>query len=426
MDVLLDLHCQGGTSHETGEPSSHSALGFTSTFTAHENSLTATTLLCAWAKQNEAHLLSTCGLVHFTDADHNDRRVLSSPDFVHDSWFDLVTQDRLHVRLPGWRRPIGPIHLTARQSWFLELTRSLAFVLHIQDTKWFGVIAARQAPKSFPMMAIMRGSEKQKASLLEHSTAWQAYRVVPVSNMLGNRTPNPTELMWGSYKVGRTERVIPKTVPERICCLCGSSKVTKEHCTPNWLMYRMKLVPVTAQILCRGCNQSLGSDLERPFRVIYESQRLEHEPELTAKWAMKTAVMLSLASQVKVPKSLIYAVLARSASPGDTQVFSATLDPPEESFTFSLTHLGSELKRRGAFLCSLGFDRAAFLVVRWPDLSLCSIPRMRRISPYGPSVGLDLGLASGYGMHYDALHALTGEEFLLSDVPTARIPTPRQ
>jgi len=133
-----------------------------------------------------------------------------------------------------------------------------------------------------------------------------------------------------------------------------------------------------------------------------------------------------LASQVKVPKSLIDAVLARSTSPGDTQVFSAILDPPEESFTFSLTHLGSELKRRGAFLCSLGFDRAAFLVVRWPDLSLCSIPRMRRISPYGPSVVLDLGLASGHGMHYDALHALTGEEFLLSDVPTARIPTPRQ
>jgi hypothetical protein len=86
------------------------------------------------------------------------------------------------------------------------------------------------------------------------------------------------------------------------------------------------------------------------------------------------------------------------------------------------------LIHRGAlpFAVADGFDRAAFLVVRWPDLSLCSIPRMRRISPYGPSVVLDLGLASGHGMHYDALHALTGEEFLLSDVPTARIPTPRQ
>ena len=330
---------------------------------------------------------------------------------------------RLVIAIPGDLPLLPAGGVTQRQKWFLELTGGLALVVHINNRKWFGVIPARHDPPGRPQLASTSGSAHRAEALLQHSASWQAVINAKQSHSLGNTERHTQELSWDTFYIGLDERTALRARPEERCGLCESSTdMSSEHCTPDWLTTRMRLVPITARILCRPCNERLGIDLESLFPAVYDAGEVSSHPDVTARWCLKTAVMLALAGSAPVPKNLLDAVPEGSAAEASTQVFVMQTEDVLDAFWFNLTYFGSDLRREGAFVCSFGFERFAALVIQWPGQCVAAMPLMTRVSPDHSPDRPSYGRAED-GPHADVLAVLTGEEHILT--PVERTPVTR-
>jgi hypothetical protein len=319
----------------------------------------------------------------------------------HSNDYNLVLRGRLRM----------PLLVSDRFLYFAAMTKTIALLCSnsANDKMFISSLSADNSENRVPIVSgLMASSDSRHIdSILEKSTRWDAYAIGNPSLFADSREFNDDQ--YEVYEIRKSVKRVPSFTVDAKCFICDTrANITIEHCTPNWLMTRLGLHPITAPIVCDSCNGRLGIELERPLQDAYDHDTVLDDTELTSLWALKTAVALALASNISVPKDLRLAAAKGELKGSRVEVFAVRTPLDEEShFQYVVTRLRRSLVNT-SFMLSFGFPGYYFLVVRWEDVELIQIPILHRIYP-------DIRAASEMSQERELIPALlemlSGDQF---------------
>lgn len=269
--------------------------------------------------------------------------------------------------------------ISRRLAWFIEQCETVAVIIEASSKKWVATIT-RDA--TLPLVLVHPGSFASKSldALVDHSPNWKAVWVGNTSVYAGGLdTPDH------HY---RTYEATPDSfdIPQRLtysggCLACEEAGSSREHCVPNWIASDHKVVPVTAQIFCVECNNYFGEALEQEIASLARTGKLTHALQSTvfALWAVKTAIALSVASDVRVDPAWMREIRANRL-PNGFRIFASTQIHMEPGYAFSIAQFSQSATRKGTFLFSFAVNQLLFVVVRDPSESF-ELPELAQVSP---------------------------------------------
>ncbi|MBD8043606.1 hypothetical protein H9638_07245 [Arthrobacter sp. Sa2BUA2] len=256
---------------------------------------------------------------------------------------------------------------------FILLTETLGMMLQAAGDNTFRVLSVPQegsdvkVPQVADTGALM--SQANFDRILKSPRAWRAK--ISANPRLYVDQANDS-VTYEHYFIDPVDRRVSKTLVQEICLLCLTTEnITREHCTPNWLMKKMQLQPIVASVLCETCNNEQGRKLESPIEQAFIAGSFLSDEKLTNMWALKTALTLAASQNIHVPRVLAEAVRAGDTSLGGAQVL-ALRDQgssPKREFRFVVASLSDEDRENGRFALLFTFLDFSFLVLRWKHAS---------------------------------------------------------
>lgn len=329
--------------------------------------------------------------------------------------YNLVLRGRLRM----------PLVVSDRFLYFAAMTKTIALLCSnsANDKMLITSLSPIDSENGVPAVSgLMASSDSRHIDdILEKSTRWDAYAIGNPSLFADSREFNDDQ--YEVYEVGKLVKRVPSFTVDPKCFMCGTrSDITIEHCTPNWLMTRLGLHPITAPIVCDSCNGRLGIELERPVQDAYDNDNVFNDPGLASLWALKTAIALALASNIFVPKDLRLAVAEGGLQGSRVEVFAARTPLDEENrFQYVVTRLRRSLVRT-SFMLAFGFSGHYFLVVRWKDVELLQIPILNRIYP---DIRPALEMSDDLELIPALLEMLSGDQFRFEPLRGTKIKSQR-
>lgn len=251
-----------------------------------------------------------------------------------------------------------------RLAWYLEQSGTLSLLVVGADSVWVSVaLNDRQGP----LVGCHRGTVLQKnyTSIIEHSKSWQFGRLGNVSLAADKRDADDDHFdIYASDEKGAQ-------LPSRLthsgrCISCDSPASSREHCTPDWIARDQCVQPVTSKLFCRSCNSYFGEDLEAPISQRYRDGSLSSvvDSELFARWAIKTALTLSVASGVRIQNQWMRE-LRQGGIPEGFEVYAETeLKSAFKGYIFGATMFSAIRHQKGYVLVTFAIPGLLFSVVR--------------------------------------------------------------
>ena len=156
------------------------------------------------------------------------------------------------------------------------------------------------------------------------------------------------------------------------CCVCGRTPTTNEHCFPSWIANYYEAKPLVAPIFCESCNSWFGEVFEQPARkaLLEES---DYDLELFAKWAIKTALTMSLASGIQIKPEWLKLLRKCIAPAGFKVYYDPTVTLSHKGYIYYVSDFSPKLIERGAFLFALSTKDFTLCVMNTSD-NLIEIP----------------------------------------------------
>ena len=310
-----------------------------------------------------------------------------------------------------------------RMAWFLDRCQSISIVITSQSV--FQVRSISNDGKQ-PRVAVRHGSfdTKQYSALILHSTSWADTLMANTSLYAGS--DDDSDHHSRTYLATPDELDIPQGIAYRGNCLgCGSQGRSIEHCTPNWIATEHKVVPVTAPIFCSQCNAYFGHELENPISTMLRSGSLvdQLESELFVRWAIKTALALSAASDSPIDDSWMWAI-RKGLVPEGFSVFADATARMAPGYIYTVTHFSRSFSEQGAFLVTYAMDGLLFIVLRDPTGDI-EVPEWTQVHPSTiqrerQSESRDLN-----ELHFSIMKSMTGHEMGHVDSPLKPIRSKR-
>jgi hypothetical protein len=241
--------------------------------------------------------------------------------------------------------------VSERFATFVRLTETLGLMVPAADDDTFTVVSVRQRgsdlarPHVADAGALMSDAKFEKT--LETKKAWRAKSVANPELYVGHVNNSVT---YEHYVISEFDRRVSKTLVQEICLLCRTTKnITREHCTPHWLMKRMKLQPIVALIFCSSCNSEQGRKLESPIEQAFISGNFPSDENLTKMWALKTSLTLAVSQNIRVPRVLAEAVRTGDFSLGGAEVLALQdqSESPKREFRFVAASLPTDDCEKG-------------------------------------------------------------------------------
>lgn len=332
--------------------------------------------------------------------------VPSSTLLVHADAVELFSTSRPLGLLHGNRFPIDP-----RLARFLRLCETLSVVIETPTAAFVASFVIDERP---PQQVFHEGTLRMKsfASVVEHSDKWAPATLGSMSLLAGMAD-------LADHHV-RTYMATPSAcdLPDRIsyvgpCLACGGPGNSREHCLPRWIANAHNVVPVVAPLFCVSCNSHFGAEVEAPLAIEVRANGLSGalHTELFARWAVKTALTLSAASEVRFPNEWMREIRAGVISE-DFQIFANANAVMEPGYLFSVTHFSRAERHNGLFLLTFAMNGLLFVVLRNPTgtIELPGLDRLRP-EPHARSVAQTIDVVK---LHDHIVAALTGHEILRS------------
>lgn len=252
---------------------------------------------------------------------------------------------------------------------FVRLTETLGLMVPVGGDNTYRIVSVRQRGSDLTLPQVgdagVLMSDAKFEKTLETPKAWRAKFCLSPELYVDQVNDSIT---YEHYYIGESDRRVSKTLVQEICLLCQTTnKMTREHCTPRWLMTKMNLRPIVATIFCSSCNSEQGRRLESPMEQSFISGSFLRDEELTNMWALKTALTLAASQNIRVPRVMAEAVRSGDVSLGGAEVLALhdeTL-PPEGEFRFIVASLRKEDYEKGRFALLFTFFNYSFLVLRW-------------------------------------------------------------
>ena len=251
-----------------------------------------------------------------------------------------------------------------RLAWHLGQSGTLSLVVVGFGSVWVSVALSEGR---VPLVGSHRGSIRQKnyTSIIEHSKSWHFGTLGNVSLAADKRDADDDHFdIYVSDEKGAQ-------LPGRLayvggCISCDSPASSREHCTPDWIARDQCVQPVTSKLFCRPCNSYFGEDLEAPISRLYREGLLSSVVggQLFARWAIKTALTLSVASGVRIRNQWMRE-LRQGGIPDGFEVYAETeAQAMFKGYIFGTTMFSAVRHQRGCFLVTFAIPGLLFSVVR--------------------------------------------------------------
>lgn len=252
---------------------------------------------------------------------------------------------------------------------FLELTQTLGLLVAQDGDERFKVFSIRKndSDTSFPAVAdtwALIGS-KNFRKVIDTQSAWEA-KAVAVPELYVEEVK--WYMSYDTYFVGKSSKHVSSTPSQKVCFLCGTDEqITREHCTPRWLVEELELEPIVASIFCSTCNSEQGRRLEQPMGRAFRAGNLLEDEKIVNLWALKTALTLAVSQNAHVPEVLAEAVRNGDTNLGGAEVVALRQEhlPESDEFRFITTSLSANDRSLGRFVFFFAFLDFSFLVIRW-------------------------------------------------------------
>ncbi len=294
-----------------------------------------------------------------------------------------------------------------RLEWFLTRGRTLAIAIRTPSRTWVATVASDGGP----LVAVLKGSTASKhfGALVQHSGDWNFAR-------LGNPSLFPdaadaADQHYRAYSAAPARADLPRLIAYGGggCLGCGARGGNREHCIPNWIASEQGVMPVVAPVFCSDCNGHFGRTLEAPLADLVRGGQLRNHlrGRLFTTWAIKTAIALSAASDVRVDTTWTRD-LRNGQVPAGFEVFATTEARRPPGYDFAVTHFSETERRAGLFLASFAMDGLVFYVARAsPALdAIAGVPRTHPAYRPATSAMTELDLAR---LHGDLITGMTGQ-----------------
>lgn len=150
------------------------------------------------------------------------------------------------------------------------------------------------------------------------------------------------------------------------CLACNEPSVTREHCSPKWLVDRYSVEPLVARILCKSCNSWFGKNLEEPVADMFQ-RGIPIDFETLSKWSIKTAITMSIAAG-SIPDPDWLPKLRDNQIPQGLRVyFDTQMTFNESGFAFGISKLSEQLREKSQFLFGLTTPVFSMFVINTAD-----------------------------------------------------------
>ncbi|WP_040585639.1 hypothetical protein [Segniliparus rugosus] len=272
----------------------------------------------------------------------------------------------LELRIEFLGREYMTIPVKPRFAYLLGVSQSLGLnIVNPEEGHFYGALRLKGTDLPAPHCAVIRG--KLTPKLVEDALGWT--RMTPLADALGFKADGKIHTETVTYGADADGEFIPRNLERKKCALCGSGEgqLTREHCTPKWLADRMNVTPVVVRMLCSSCNGKFGKTFEEPVAELHEKGWLivPAHRSVVLRWAVKTAIMLSTASGVRIPPELFAFLDGDSTDDRLTVHFHESPQRQLQGYRYTLTHFRGEYE--DSFLFSMLFDRHFFVVARPAD-----------------------------------------------------------
>ena len=305
-----------------------------------------------------------------------------------------------------------------RLRYFLNLTGTLGVTVIRNDDVWSSSIT-RGGEASREAMHDGNLTRRSYASLVSFADDWQAVFLGNPS-LFSDSRDIPDDHFYAYQSTPNCVK-IPKRLGRAAECIgCGrQGSVTKEHCTPRWLAKDQGCEPVVASVLCEECNNLLGIAVEQPMASAFRNGAVDVSSYAFSLWAVKTALTLSAASDVRLEPQWGRAIMKRQIPRGFRVFASGDVRTPEPGYWFAVTHFSAPRHSEGSFLFSFVSAPIAFVVLKsrepvcvdWPFRQVWPAPRGAAEEDGGrQNTRLDMP-----DLHASLLEGLTGNPVRFTD-----------
>ena len=197
------------------------------------------------------------------------------------------------------------------------------------------------------------------------------------------------------------------------CFVCGKTPTTKEHCSPSWFAKYYEAKPLIASIFCESCNSWFGKEFEQPAREALVEERSDYDPKIFAKWAIKTALTMSLASGIQIKPEWLKLLRMCSAPAGFKVYYDPTVVLKDKGYIYYVSDFSPEMIERGAFLFALSTKDFTLCVMNTSD-NLIEVPLDQFFPEFIP---LRSGRRVRLQEMYPSLHQQLLDSFLEHEEP---------
>ncbi|WP_157485735.1 MULTISPECIES: hypothetical protein [unclassified Frigoribacterium] len=298
-----------------------------------------------------------------------------------------------------------------RLAYFLSLSETLSVVVSTPKTSYVATITNNGLPR----VSVHDGGVHMSTliNVIGKSDKWVPTHVGNMSLLAGEAAY--ADHHERTYVARRDYEDIPNRISKgNTCIACGAVGDSREHCLPKWIAKDQGVEPVIAPLFCIDCNAYFGNELEVPVSASYRDERFADYvcSETFVRWAIKTSLTLSAASDVRIADEWMRSLRSGLTPPG-FQVFVVTGVNSEPGYTFSVTQFSRAARDDGHFLFSFAIPNLAFIVLRYnKDLAADGMSRIWPSSVAGKAVAtLDLP-----GIYEDLFTSMTGHR--LERTPT--------
>jgi hypothetical protein len=263
----------------------------------------------------------------------------------------VVRLQRASRSLSRFSAAAFPVH--PRVAWFLALRSTLSVQIDMEPRH----IATFTAPGKPSAVAVMPGSASSKAyrGLVERAATWKPVSIGNTSVLAGSDPTSRADFHTRAYSAKPHEGDIPTLEFRGNCLGCGAKRLSREHCTPNRVARDQEVRPVVARILCAECNGYF------------------------VRWAIKTALTLSVASDVRLPPGWMRDP-RNGPGPGGVRGLRRRVLPRAAGIRLRRQLLLRARPQRRRFLATYSMGPVMVCVVRRPA-PLGEIPHMPRRHP---------------------------------------------
>lgn len=331
---------------------------------------------------------------------------------AENSCLQLVSNERRLGLLGKYRFPINE-----RLAWFMKTCQTIGVLIITKDSFWVASITQNGSPV---LALVLEGNmrSKQFENIIKRSKGWKSVAIGNQSIFTGNREADVSaDHVFHTYESFPDSQYLPgKLEYVGNCAACGAADRSREHCVPNWIAADHKVIPVTAPIFCVACNNHFGEVLEGPMAHLAKSGQLVNHlsTDLFVRWAVKTALALSLASDIRVDGGWMKS-LRDGVIPDSFTVYARTDVKMNPGYTFSVTQFSLSKAWKDTFLFSFAMHGLLMVVARDPrnDSPVLELPQVYPVAEL-ESEGI-APPSSPRELHEAVLERMAGESFVFTD-----------